>query len=76
VCGGAFTGPEKIISARGRQGSIGFEAKVIAPEDRKQARFSSKVASCPQSPRRRFRYVDRPRWRCRQLSTNISTWTT
>ncbi len=36
VCGGAFTGLEKIISARSRPGSIGFDAKIIAPEDRKQ----------------------------------------
>ncbi len=36
VCGGAFTGLEKIISARSRPGSIGFGAKVITPEDRKQ----------------------------------------
>ena len=36
VCGGAFNGLEKIISARSRPGSIGFGAKVIAPEDRKQ----------------------------------------
>jgi len=36
ICGGAFTGLEKIISARSRPGSIGFGAKVIAPEDRKQ----------------------------------------
>src|SRR3974390_1738410 len=36
VCGGAFTGLEKIISARSRPGSIGFGAKVAAPEDRKQ----------------------------------------
>jgi ATP-dependent Clp protease ATP-binding subunit ClpX len=36
VCGGAFTDLEKIISARGRPGSIGFGAKVIAPEDRMQ----------------------------------------
>src|SRR5947209_7259964 len=35
VCGGAFSGLEKIISARGRSASIGFSAKVIAPEDRK-----------------------------------------
>src|SRR5262249_23480033 len=34
VCGGAFTGLEKIISARGPSASIGFGAKVIAPEDR------------------------------------------
>ena len=39
VCGGAFTGLEKIISARSRPGSIGFGAKVITPEDRKQARY-------------------------------------
>ena len=36
VCGSAFTGLEKIISARSRPGSIGFGAKVMAPEDRKQ----------------------------------------
>src|SRR5437867_1344742 len=35
VCGGAFSGLEKIISARGRSASIGFSAKVIAPEDRR-----------------------------------------
>jgi ATP-dependent Clp protease ATP-binding subunit ClpX len=34
VCGGAFTGLEKIISARGRSSSIGFGAQVMAPEDR------------------------------------------
>jgi ATP-dependent Clp protease ATP-binding subunit ClpX len=36
ICGGAFTGLEKIISARGRPGSIGFGAEVTAREDRKQ----------------------------------------
>jgi ATP-dependent Clp protease ATP-binding subunit ClpX len=36
ICGGAFTGLEKIISGRIRPGSIGFGAKVIAPEDRTQ----------------------------------------
>src|SRR3979411_1145978 len=35
VCGGAFAGLEKIISARGRSTSIGFSAKVPAPEDPK-----------------------------------------
>src|SRR3989337_1095349 len=35
VCGGAFAGLEKIISARGRGTSIGFSARVTAPEDRK-----------------------------------------
>jgi ATP-dependent Clp protease ATP-binding subunit ClpX len=34
VCGGAFTGLEKIISARSRSSSIGFGAAVIAPEER------------------------------------------
>ena len=34
VCGGAFNGLEKIISARSRSASIGFGAKVISPEDR------------------------------------------
>jgi ATP-dependent Clp protease ATP-binding subunit ClpX len=35
VCGGAFAGLDKIISARGRGTSIGFGATVRAPEDRK-----------------------------------------
>jgi ATP-dependent Clp protease ATP-binding subunit ClpX len=38
VCGGAFSGLEKIISARGRSTSIGFGAKVLLPEDRRPAR--------------------------------------
>jgi ATP-dependent Clp protease ATP-binding subunit ClpX len=36
VCGGAFSGLEKIISERGRKTSIGFSARVAAPEDRRQ----------------------------------------
>ena len=43
VCGGAFTGLEKIVSARSRPGSIGFGAKVIAPEDRKQGEIFREV---------------------------------
>jgi len=35
VCGGAFSGLEKIISARGRGTSIGFGAEVRAPEERR-----------------------------------------
>jgi ATP-dependent Clp protease ATP-binding subunit ClpX len=35
ICGGAFSGLEKIISARGRGTSIGFGADVRGPEDRK-----------------------------------------
>ncbi len=35
ICGGAFSGLEKIISARGKTASIGFGADVNAPEDRK-----------------------------------------
>src|SRR6476659_5048074 len=35
VCGGAFVGLDKIISARGRSTSIGFAAQVLAPEDRR-----------------------------------------
>ena len=35
ICGGAFSGLEKIISARGRGSSIGFGAKVIAPDERR-----------------------------------------
>ncbi|WP_150524836.1 ATP-dependent Clp protease ATP-binding subunit ClpX [Roseibium sediminis] len=35
ICGGAFAGLDKIISDRGTQTSIGFKAKVHAPEDRR-----------------------------------------
>jgi ATP-dependent Clp protease ATP-binding subunit ClpX len=35
ICGGAFSGLDKIISDRGRKTSIGFNATVGAPEDRK-----------------------------------------
>jgi ATP-dependent Clp protease ATP-binding subunit ClpX len=35
ICGGAFSGLEKIISDRGRTTSIGFSAQVSAPEERK-----------------------------------------
>src|SRR5471030_2429210 len=35
ICGGAFSGLEKIISARGRSTSIGFAAQVLAPEERR-----------------------------------------
>ncbi len=34
ICGGAFSGLDKIISQRGRGTSIGFGADVSAPEDR------------------------------------------
>jgi ATP-dependent Clp protease ATP-binding subunit ClpX len=43
VCGGAFTGLEKIISARGRSTSIGFGANVAAPEDRKAGEIFREV---------------------------------
>src|ERR1700739_494699 len=43
VCGGAFTGLEKIISARSRPGSIGFGAKVVTPEDRKQGEIFREI---------------------------------
>ena len=44
VCGGAFTGLEKIISARGRSSSIGFAAQVVAPEDRGTGELFREVA--------------------------------
>src|SRR5262245_63448677 len=43
VCGGAFSGLEKIISALGKSTSIGFAAKVSAPEDRKQGEIFREV---------------------------------
>ncbi|MCH4091269.1 ATP-dependent Clp protease ATP-binding subunit ClpX [Acetobacter sp.] len=35
ICGGAFAGLEKVISARGKGSGIGFGADVQAPEDRR-----------------------------------------
>ena len=35
ICGGAFSGLEKIIDARGSEKSIGFGAEVRGPEDRR-----------------------------------------
>ena len=35
ICGGAFSGLEKIIDARGSEKSIGFGANVVGPEDRR-----------------------------------------
>src|SRR5579862_2445844 len=35
ICGGAFAGLERIISARGKGTSIGFGAKVQSPDDRR-----------------------------------------
>src|SRR5437762_5648724 len=43
VCGGAFNGLEKIISARGRSSSIGFGVKVTSPEDRKAGEIFREV---------------------------------
>jgi ATP-dependent Clp protease ATP-binding subunit ClpX len=43
VCGGAFSGLDKIISARGKSTSIGFGAKVSSLEDRKQGEIFREV---------------------------------
>src|ERR1700682_2862347 len=43
VCGGAFSGLEKIISARGRAAAIGFGAKVAGPDDRKTGEIFREV---------------------------------
>src|SRR4249920_3195068 len=43
ICGGAFSGLEKIISARGRSTSIGFAAQVLAPEDRRTGEIFREV---------------------------------
>ena len=43
ICGGAFAGLEKIISDRGRSTSIGFQAKVAAPEDRRTGELFKNV---------------------------------
>ncbi|MEH6475745.1 MAG: ATP-dependent Clp protease ATP-binding subunit ClpX [Sneathiella sp.] len=43
ICGGAFAGLDKIISARGRDTSIGFGADVQNEEDRKTGELLKKV---------------------------------
>ncbi len=45
ICGGAFAGLEKIISARGRATSIGFGAQVLAPEDRRTGEIFRQASS-------------------------------
>ena len=43
ICGGAFSGLEKIIDARGTDKSIGFGAKVVGPEDRRTGEILAEV---------------------------------
>ena len=43
ICGGAFAGLEKIISARGIKTSIGFSAQVESPDDRRTGELFRKV---------------------------------
>src|ERR1700735_3564962 len=43
ICGGAFSGLEKIIAARGGGSSIGFGADVRGPEDRKAGELFREV---------------------------------
>ncbi|QDG77264.1 ATP-dependent Clp protease ATP-binding subunit ClpX [Labrenzia sp. PHM005] len=43
ICGGAFAGLDKIISDRGTQTSIGFQAQVHAPEDRRIGELFSEL---------------------------------
>jgi len=43
ICGGAFAGLDRIISDRGRATSIGFGAKVQAPEDRRTGELLREV---------------------------------
>jgi ATP-dependent Clp protease ATP-binding subunit ClpX len=43
ICGGAFSGLEKIISDRGRKTSIGFSANVSRPEDRRTGELFREV---------------------------------
>lgn len=45
ICGGAFSGLEKIISGRGKGSSIGFKAEVKAPDDRKAGDLFKEVLS-------------------------------
>ena len=43
ICGGAFSGLDKIISARGKGTTIGFGAEVRSPDERKIGEILSKV---------------------------------
>ena len=43
ICGGAFSGLEKIITARGKGASIGFGADVRAPDERQTGEILSEV---------------------------------
>jgi ATP-dependent Clp protease ATP-binding subunit ClpX len=43
ICGGAFSGLDKIISDRGRKTSIGFSAQVASPDDRKTGELFRQV---------------------------------
>ncbi|MEQ9360910.1 MAG: AAA family ATPase, partial [Rhodospirillales bacterium] len=43
ICGGAFAGLDKIISARGKGSSIGFGADVRAPEERQTGEILREV---------------------------------
>jgi ATP-dependent Clp protease ATP-binding subunit ClpX len=43
ICGGAFAGLEKIISARGRGSSIGFGADVRGPDERRTGEILKEV---------------------------------
>ena len=42
ICGGAFAGLEKIITARGKGTSIGFGATVADPEERRTGEISAR----------------------------------
>src|SRR5438309_346448 len=48
ICGGAFAGLEKIISARGKGTSIGYGAEVQSPDDRRMGEVLRKVE--PEDP--------------------------
>jgi ATP-dependent Clp protease ATP-binding subunit ClpX len=43
ICGGAFSGLEKIITSRGKGTSIGFSAKVSDPDDRRTGEILRQV---------------------------------
>ena len=43
ICGGAFSGLEKIISRRGKGSSIGFGANVVGPDERRMGQILREV---------------------------------
>ena len=62
ICGGAFSGLEKIIAARGRTSSIGFGADVRSATDRKTGEILRGVEHIPSCLKPALSGMDEPRF--------------